>query len=145
METFLARVDKDGPVAKNNPELGRCWLWMGSRLPKGYGTFKVASKNVYAHRFAYEAFVGPIPDGRQLDHFACDRPECCNPQHVRPVTPRENVLRGRNQAADQLAQTHCLKGHPLDDSNTYRHQGHRQCRTCRTERQRAYRARRRAA
>ena len=45
--------------------------------------------SVAAHRFAYEALVGPIPAGLQLDHL-CRVKNCVNPAHLRPVTNKQN-------------------------------------------------------
>jgi len=71
-----------------------CWIWMGSVSPAGYGEagsrFSVRS----ADRLSYEAFVGPIPDGLELDHLC--RVRCCvAPYHLEPVTHAVNVDRGR--------------------------------------------------
>lgn len=48
---------------------------------------------IYAHRLSYELFVGPIPDGYELDHL-CRNRGCVNPAHLEAVTHRVNVLRG---------------------------------------------------
>ena len=73
-----------------------CWIWTGKRVHNGYGTFsyRVAGKRVYhyAHRYGYEALVGPIPPGLDLDHL-CRRRDCVNPDHLEPVTRRENLSR----------------------------------------------------
>lgn len=45
-----------------------------------------------AYRLTYEWFIGPIPDGLQIDHL-CGQPSCVNPEHLEPVTLRENVQR----------------------------------------------------
>jgi hypothetical protein len=37
--------------------------------------------------------VGPVPEGMELDHLCRVHP-CVNPEHLEPVTPRENKLRG---------------------------------------------------
>lgn len=70
-----------------------CHIWQGARTG-GYGAVRVNGRMLRAHRARYEREVGPIPEGLVLDHFACDNRLCCNPAHVRPVTVRENVLRG---------------------------------------------------
>lgn len=108
---------------------GSCWIWTGHCTSNGYGTF-FDRRTIKAHRWAYEHWVGPIPDGLVLDHFACDTPPCVNPMHVRPVTRRENTLRGDGPAAQNLAKTHCKRGHPFDEANTLHRQDGRQCRVC---------------
>lgn len=64
-----------------------CWLWMGFRLPRGYGQFtayvgKRGKKKLLAHRYAYEQLVGAIPQGKVLDHIKCDNPPCVRPSHL---------------------------------------------------------------
>jgi hypothetical protein len=71
-----------------------CWEWTAARKNGGYGSFAIGRGNVYAHRFAYEMLVGPIPGGLELDHL-CRNRGCANPDHLEPVTRQINVLRGR--------------------------------------------------
>jgi hypothetical protein len=69
-----------------------CWLWIGTKgRTGGYGSFQIGRQSVLAHRYAYEATVGPIPDGMNLLH-KCDTPACVNPGHLWPGTQQENVL-----------------------------------------------------
>ncbi len=109
-----------------------CWLWTTYLDKQGYGRFfPTRKKNVRAHRFAYEMLVGPVPEGLQLDHL-CRVRHCVNPDHLEPVTSRENTMRGTNQVVAKARQTHCINGHPFDANNTYKHSdGRRQCRACR--------------
>lgn len=97
-ERFWSKVDKDGPLPAHRPELGPCWLWTGGQNahPSGnYGRAWDRAKKVYvyAHRVAYEALAGPIPDGLDLDHL-CRVRLCVNPLHLEPVTRQVNLLRG---------------------------------------------------
>jgi hypothetical protein len=142
VERFLTHVDTDGPIAKNKPDLGRCWLWTGGTTPDGYGVFHY-HKSVRAHRWLYQQVFGPVPDGLVLDHFACDTPRCVRPTHMRPVTTRENVLRGDSASSLAAAATHCPSGHDYT-TDGYVWRGIRYCRPCRTLRMRAWRNRRKA-
>jgi hypothetical protein len=67
-----------------------CWLWTGHRTRKGYGTFRLRRRMVSAHRLAYTALVGQIPDGLNVLH-SCDTASCVNPAHLRPGTHGDNV------------------------------------------------------
>ena len=56
-----------------------CWVWVGWITPQGYGRWKPlgrGSKDVLAHRWAYEQFVGAIPVELELDHL-CRKPRMC--------------------------------------------------------------------
>jgi hypothetical protein len=118
-----------------------CWLWTACTNAFGYGTLWVNVRPMLAHRVAYELFVGPIPEGLNLDHL-CRVRRCVNPAHLEPVTQRENVMRGISVTAKNAAVTHCHQGHPFDDANTYRNNGKRQCRICQRRREKASRAKR---
>jgi len=73
---------------------------------------------------------GPIPEGLDLDHL-CRNRWCVNPEHVEPVTRRENLIRGQTTIAQNVSKTHCPAGHAYDETNTYYYRGMRQCRICR--------------
>lgn len=113
-----------------------CWVWTGARVSAGYGSLGVGKKTVSAHRFMYTALVGPIPEGLHLDHL-CRNRACCNPEHLEPVTSRENTLRGETLAAACAAKTHCPKGHEYTPDNVLRAGRKRICRECRYLRSRA--------
>jgi hypothetical protein len=110
-----------------------CWLWLGTSS-RGYGKLSLRGRNVWAHRFAYEAYVGPIPAGLELDHL-CRQHCCVNPEHLEAVTHRENILRGEWFVAAHARKTHCVHGHEFNDANTYirteKNGLSRVCRTCR--------------
>lgn len=130
-----------------------CWLWMGtSGTHDGYGKFRPSpGKPVYmAHKWAYEAFRGPIPDGMQVGHAchdkavtdgtcaggpACIHRRCCNPEHLELQTPSQNTL-AQNHAARN--KTECPKGHPYSGDNLIvGKDGKRRCRECDRSRKRS--------
>jgi hypothetical protein len=141
-ERFWAKVTRTAP---NRPTLGPCWLWTASLDDKGYGQFYVgsridgSSRNVGAHRYAYEQEYGPIPPGLELDHL-CRVRACVRPSHLEPVTSQENTRRGA-AGAHHRVKTQCPAGHAYDVVNTYRDvRGRRHCRTCSREQERRRRA-----
>jgi hypothetical protein len=104
-----------------------CWEWTGTLNHHGYGRFYDKGRHqVQAHRWAYEAWIGVVPEGLVIDHL-CRTRACVNPSHMQPVTPKENINRGRRANAEK---THCRHGHEFTKENTYKYGNQRQCRTC---------------
>lgn len=117
---------------KIDPETG-CHLWIGGRSSSGYGAIYIDGQNRGVHRVRYELERGPIPPGLHIDHL-CRNPACCNPAHLEPVTPRENILRSPvAPPALNAVKTHCPEGHELAgdnlDSHALKH-GRRACKEC---------------
>ncbi len=95
-----------------------CWEWTASRSKDGYGQFyRDGNLRIYAHVYSYTHYVGPVPDGHELDH-KCRFRACCNPIHLEPVTHRVNCLRGESPFAKKARQTHCKNGHEFTRDNT---------------------------
>ena len=122
-----------------------CWLWTASTNQAGYGTFYAGGGSMLAHRWSHTHFKGLIPQGLVIDHL-CSTPSCVNPDHLEPVTQRENLLRGDTFQAKNAAKTHCKHGHEFSAENTIttvRRTGtERNCRACGRASRRAYLRRR---
>lgn len=71
-------------------KVGDCWLWQKARSPVGYGRFYHSKGEQAAHRYSFERFVGPIPDGLEVMH-RCDVPSCVNPEHLTVGTQLQNM------------------------------------------------------
>lgn len=135
---FLAKVE-DAPCPVEG--LGPCLLWTGAIQSAGYALLKPDGPRrtapVLAHRLAYEHWVGPIPDGLQIDHL-CRVRACVRPEHLEPVTRHENQRRGARGLHD--GRERCVSGRHLLEGNVYEWRGRRYCRPCQTEAAAARRA-----
>jgi hypothetical protein len=111
-ERVLNRVD----------DVNGCWVFQGAKS-WGYGVLGTGRRGdgtrrmTSAHRVVYEALVGPVPEGLDLDHL-CRNRACVNPTHLEPVTRQVNLLRGN------------------DEANTHVYRGMRLCRACDREKHR---------
>lgn len=122
-----------------------CWLWGGYLEENGYGRLTVDGKPAWAHRVAYELFVGPVPEGMELDHL-CRNRRCVNPRHLEPVSHQENMCRSPvGAAAFHRSKTHCPQGHPYSGDNLIIYRGMRYCRECQRRHKREYKARKRSS
>lgn len=96
---------------------GFCWNWTASTR-NGYGQISVGGRKgriAGAHRVAYELLIGPIPDGLVIDHL-CRNTLCVNPDHLEPVTVRENALRAPVIGRKPYDVEMCKKGlHRMDE------------------------------
>lgn len=136
MERFWSKVQQSGD----------CWVWT-SEQSRGYGRIRISGRNVLAHRWSYEAMIGPIPDGLQIDHL-CRNRLCVNPYHLEPVTAKVNIQRREEARVAAGIPTHCARGHEFTPSNTIvksGNNGKRACRRCQRDWQRAYHRRQAAA
>jgi 5-methylcytosine-specific restriction protein A len=115
---------------RNSPD--ECWPFMGSIKANGYGQLlpdrpaDVVHSNGYAHRVAWEAAFGPIPEGETVDHTchtaacrdgnACAHRRCVNPAHLALAsrldnylrTARKDVCRNGHENPQRDERGHCL-------------------------------------
>lgn len=118
-----------------------CQVWIGELTNRGYGrlTWRDSAGVTQrgAHRVAYVASGGTIPDGKVIDHL-CRNRTCIRVDHLEPVTSQENTLRSPVAlAAINAAKTACPAGHPYTADNTvWGQRSGRLCRTCQAARQR---------
>lgn len=111
-----------------------CWVWTRS-TKNGWAFYRGNA----AYRLSWQAFVGPIPRGLQIDHVCrnrrCVRP---HPDHLEPVTKAENGRRARayiqkhpGEQVHNKAKRWCNRGHEFSPENTGSDsKGNRFCRTC---------------
>lgn len=130
----MSRIDVRGKT--------ECWPWRGTLTSTGYGVLQPngSTRKLRAHRLVYELFVGPIPDGYDIDHVChnrddscdggdnCPHRRCCNPTHLEPATRGENVRRGVRVRRSAKA---CIHGHPRIPANVWvRPDGRMDCAVC---------------
>lgn len=115
-------------------EVNGCWIWTAYCDSKGYSRVRIGShKNnsrimTSAHILMYELF-NLIPDNHELDHL-CRNRKCINPNHLEPVSHRENVLRGEGLAALNKVKTRCKRNHSFNLENTRWYGNKRYCIAC---------------
>lgn len=116
-----------------------CWEYLGARSERGYGNISVGSvldgtRQVRkVHCVAYEFWVGPVPEGLELDHL-CRNTSCFNPGHLEPVTHRVNIRRAYPLGTPFKCGHLRIEGNIQKDGT-----GRVRCATCRHEQRRKQR------
>jgi hypothetical protein len=82
---------EDKPAWMEHP----CMIHLGKwEDGKGFHKIKFKGHSLYVHRAMWVLEKGQdVPERHVLDH-KCRVRRCCNPQHLEPVTTRENTARG---------------------------------------------------
>jgi hypothetical protein len=76
----------------SSPSESGCIEWQGTVVKtSGYGEIVVDGRKIPAHRAAWMAHRGEIPDGLVIMH-ACDNRRCINPEHLSLGTRRDNSI-----------------------------------------------------
>jgi hypothetical protein len=115
-----------GPV-EVDPVFG-CWLWLGRKDKRDGRPLVWRGKSpMGAHRVVYEAEVGPVAVGMELDHV-CRRPTCVYPAHLEPVSRQENER--RKGYVYRMRRLSCRYGHPMAIHAMMTPEGGRLCRAC---------------
>ena len=108
-----------------------CWLWTGAWSKSGYGSFRVENKSQNAHRVAYKLYLGPLKNGMMIDHI-CRNRACVSPDHLRQVTPRQNILENSMSISAISAKRNCCKrGHVYVPGSFRITANKRVCKLCR--------------
>lgn len=115
MKTCGCHRDPFRRVMENSTvEPSGCRVFNGTRDVKGYGVLKVGrDKMRRAHRVAWEAHFGPIPEGLFVCHH-CDNPPCVDIGHLFLGTHRDNMadMIRKGRADNQIANPHNAKLNP---------------------------------
>ena len=132
-DRFWAKVDRSG----------ECWLWTAHVGRWGYGQFGLAGAVLYAHVVAHLWFVGPIPEGWEVDHVkakGCKHKHCVRPAHLEAATSGENQRRSESASGKNSRADECPEGHKYDEANTYieKPKGTRRCRKCMVAQRKQY-------
>lgn len=77
-----------------------CIEWPFADNGNGYGKIK----SQYTHRVVCEHFHGAPPEGTQAAH-SCGNRICCNPKHLRWLTPLENTREKVGHGTQQMGET----------------------------------------
>ncbi|WP_425456790.1 HNH endonuclease [Aeromicrobium piscarium] len=90
-------------------------------------------RTLAAHRVSLLIAGVELIPGRVVDHI-CRVRRCVNPEHLRQLTNRDNILAGVGATAINARKTHCKRGHEYTPENTYQGNRGRECRECRANR-----------
>jgi hypothetical protein len=113
--TLSERLQKVGWIV--DPDLG-CWFWRGQEHRQGWAQVSMGKRvgSVTAARVAYQAWVGPVPPGRQYRIIqTCGQRMCIRPDHLelrgnKGVPRRTPVRNGPKLSDDEVARLRALVG-----------------------------------
>lgn len=85
MPGLIEAIKAESRVTENG-----CWEWGRRKDRRGYGKVQWAGKNHAVHRLAALAKYGQ-PESEPVVHHKCANAPCCNPDHLQPISQRENL------------------------------------------------------
>ena len=88
-----------GYVNTRDPD--ECWDWTRGKDQAGYGIVLLNGRRDRTHRIAWSLTRGDIPAGLFVCHH-CDRPSCCNPNHLFLGSNSENIEDARRKGRMSL-------------------------------------------
>jgi hypothetical protein len=101
-------------------------LLKGFVHPLGYVRLNVDGRQHSVHRLVAEAFIGPCPEDKEVDHINRIRHDN-RPENLRYLTRQENMARMVPRPF-----TECVNGHSMTGDNVYVRpsSGRHECRAC---------------
>lgn len=142
-DDYLARLKSKCVVTESG-----CWEKQGFRSlskgmehhgpARGYGHMYYRGRRWPSHRLSWLLTRGLIPAGAVVMH-KCDNPPCCNPEHLKLGTDKENMQEaGKRKRWPRQYRDTCINGHPRTPENVVYHGKEQKlhCRICSRMRQR---------
>ncbi len=86
---FYKYVNRAGPIPTNDPTLGPCSQWTGLFNDRGRALFTQHSRTIYAARWLWLYFNGPVPPDLCVCH-RCNNAMCVRLDHLKLDTSPEN-------------------------------------------------------